>query len=50
MKKILICVIAIVVLGAIIAWLLQPFGIKANKKTTDQCTKDMQKYENVVCD
>lgn len=50
MKKILVCVIAIVVLGAIVVWLLQPFSIKASKKTVDQCTRDMQKYENMVCD
>ena len=50
MKKALVCIVTVVVLGAIIAWLLQPFSIKASKKTTDQCTKDMQKYENVICD
>lgn len=50
MKKILICTITAVVLGVIIAWLLQPFGVKVNKKITGQCTKDMQKYENVICD
>lgn len=50
MKKILVCIIAIVVLGTIVAWLLQPFSVKANKKTADQCTRDMQKYENVICD
>lgn len=50
MKKILTYIAAVVVLGAVVAWLLQPFDIKVNKKTVDQCTKDMQKYENVVCD
>lgn len=50
MKKILIYITTVVVLGVIVVWLLQPLGIKASKKTTDQCTKDMQKYENMVCD
>jgi len=50
MKKTLICAIAVVILSAIIVWLLQPFSVKVSKKTTDQCAKDMQKYENVVCD
>lgn len=50
MKKILIYITVVVALSAIIVWLLQPFGVKANKETTDRCTKDMQKYENVICD
>lgn len=49
MKKTLIFILTIITI-ILLVYFTKPINIKPIDDSTNKCLKDMQKYENIICD